>query len=155
MVATDAEELDDTDRERFCFLVDLAASSGRSRFRPLSCSIFANCSSATPFLQRYFVNRSGSRLTLQHYLLTSSADLVAHRWSTSEVTSDSIAAVSVKGVKHMAAPVQPPCIRNYNGVRWFSQNTMYQDGEYISRLRHFWHRVEAVALEGPPRVGVP
>jgi hypothetical protein len=52
IVATDAEELDDVDRERFGFFVDPVASSGRSRFRPLSFSIFANCSSATPFLQR-------------------------------------------------------------------------------------------------------
>ena len=56
----------------------------------------------------------------------------------------------------MAALVQQPCIRNYNDVVWVSLNIIVLEREntYLV-LRHFWHRVEAVALEGPPRASVP
>jgi hypothetical protein len=50
IVATDAEELDDVDLELPWVADAPLVSSGRSRFRPLSFSTFASCSSATPFL---------------------------------------------------------------------------------------------------------
>ena len=50
MVETDAEELEDADLGRFNSIEVSNASSFLSRFRPLSFSDFASCSSAMPFL---------------------------------------------------------------------------------------------------------
>jgi hypothetical protein len=52
MVATDTEEFDEADLGRFASIGTSGPSSCLSRFRPLSCSFFASCSSAIPFLRR-------------------------------------------------------------------------------------------------------
>jgi hypothetical protein len=53
MVVTDAEELVDADLGRFESVEGSKPSSFLSRFRPLSFSDFASCSSAIPFLEDY------------------------------------------------------------------------------------------------------
>ena len=73
--------LGDGDRDIFVDIVDTEADEGEadrillgaerssgsslclSRFRPLSCSAFASCSSATPFLQEIFVSKSFKIIT--------------------------------------------------------------------------------------------
>lgn len=75
--------------------------------------------------------------------------------SALEATLDSRAAEFVRDGEHMAALAQQPYIHNYNDVGQVSLNATDREQKDISLLRHFWQRVEAVALEGPPRLNVP
>ena len=79
---------------------------------------------------------------------------MVHHWSTSAPVLDLRVAESSTAVKHMVFLEQQLCIRNYSGVN-FGQPCCSRRGFrlYISLFRHFWHKVVAVAFDGPPIVG--
>lgn len=58
------------------------------------------------------------------------------------------------GERYMGVPVQKQSIHSYNGVLWCQRKEGIgaQKGD-ISRFKHFWHRVLAVALVGPLKPG--
>ena len=173
--------LGDGDRDMLVDIVDTDADEGEadrillgaprisgsslclSRFRPLSCSAFASCSSATPFLQfhvskrlnhhfreeelRQLINCGGKKYELSEQLLRYVTCQFWHKLWIQKLLcpgrtrniwpflSNSFAFVTIMAYSWSA--LRP------RGRTWL----------YISLFRHFWHWVVAVAFEGPPIVG--
>lgn len=84
--------------------------------------------------------------------LTSLTDPEEHHWRAWGQASGSVIVESLTASKRMVDLGRPICTHSYNGVCWSAWYTCKKEGD-ISFFRHFWHVVDAVALDGPPPAG--